>query len=186
MNDTFLFAAFSLFLTIIQTLETVRRVIGESLTSLLNTGLEHLPFLIAGTIVLFFFWLLSIVVRWIFLTATRKANVDIRVRLLISRLIVALVILIGIFTSLSVIIPSFNVGNLIAGLGFTSFIIGFAAKDIVNNFISGILILWQRPFQIGDHILVGGNHGDVEFIGVRTTNLRKEDGELLLIPNGEM
>jgi small-conductance mechanosensitive channel len=48
------------------------------------------------------------------------------------------------------------------------------------------LILWQQPFRIGDYIFVGSNQGKVEYIGVRATQLRKDDGELVLIPNGDM
>jgi small-conductance mechanosensitive channel len=87
---------------------------------------------------------------------------------------------------LTVIIPTLKFGDLITGLGFTSFIIGFAAKDILNNLFSGVLILWQQPFRLGDYIFVGSNQGKVEYIGVRATQLRKDDGELILIPNGEM
>jgi small-conductance mechanosensitive channel len=71
-------------------------------------------------------------------------------------------------------------------LGFTSFVIGFATKDILNNLLSGVLILWQQPFKIGDYIYVKTIEGNVEYIGVRATRLRKDDGELVLIPNGEM
>ena len=92
----------------------------------------------------------------------------------------------GIFTSLSVVIDSFDFGQVIAGLGFTSFVVGFATKDILNNFLSGILILWQRPFALGDYLFVGANQGRVEHIGVRATMLRKDDGEAIIIPNGEM
>jgi len=169
-----------------QIAQNVRSAIWESFTSLLSSISAQLPYIIAGVIVMLFFWLLSKIVRKAFLAATRKTKLDIRLRLLISRLLVAFVFLIGIFTALTVVVPSFNVGNVIAGLGFTSFVIGFAAKDIVNNFISGILILWQRPFHIGDYIFVGSNQGKVEHIGVRATNLRKDDGELVLIPNGDM
>lgn len=169
-----------------QIIQSVRGAIWDSFTSLLSSISAQLPYIIAGVIVMLFFWLLSKLVRKAFLATTRKTKLDIRLRLLISRLIVAVVYLIGIFTALSVVIPSFDLGSVIAGLGFTSFVIGFAAKDIVNNFISGILILWQRPFHIGDYIFVGGNQGKVEHIGVRATNLRKDDGELVLIPNGDM
>jgi small-conductance mechanosensitive channel len=48
------------------------------------------------------------------------------------------------------------------------------------------LILWQQPFRIGDQIFIGNNQGKVEYIGVRATSLRKDDGELVLIPNGDM
>jgi small-conductance mechanosensitive channel len=101
-------------------------------------------------------------------------------------MLVVVVLTLGIFTSMTVVIPSFDLGSLIAGLGFTSFVVGFATKDILNNFFSGILILWQRPFEIGDYLFIGSNSGKVEFIGVRATSLRKDDGEVVLIPNGDM
>jgi len=75
---------------------------------------------------------------------------------------------------------------LIAGLGFTSFIVGFATKDILNNLLSGVLILWKEPFKIGDYIFVKDRQGKVEYIGVRATTLRMDDGERILMPNGDM
>lgn len=111
---------------------------------------------------------------------------DNRLRTLFSRLIVVFVTIIGIFTALTVIIPGFTFGSLVTGLGFTTFVIGFATKDILNNLLSGVLILWQQPFRLGDYLFVGSNQGKVESIGVRATQLRKDDGELVLIPNGDM
>ena len=103
-----------------------------------------------------------------------------------SRLIGVGIFVLGFFAALTIIIPNLTFGNLIAGLGFTSFIVGFATKDILNNLLSGVLILWNQPFHIGDYIFIKGNEGTVEFIGVRATKLRKDDGELVLIPNGDM
>ena len=158
----------------------------QSIRGLLTSIFGRLPFLLAALIVLILFWLLSKLVRYAFLTATRKAPIDTRLRTLISRLIVGAVYVVGVFVALTVVIPSFDLGSLIAGLGFTSFVIGFATKDILNNFLSGILILWQRPFEIGDYLFVGKDQGKVEYIGVRATSMRKDDGELVLIPNGDM
>lgn len=147
---------------------------------------ERLPYILAGIIVLILFWLLSKLIKWFFLSTTRKTRMDTQLRLLVSRLISMFLMIIGLFTALSVMVESFNFGQVVAGLGFTSFIVGFATKDILNNFLSGILILWQRPFNIGDYLFVGSNQGKVEHIGVRATMLRKDDGEGVLIPNGEM
>jgi hypothetical protein len=149
----------------------------ESIRSLITSVLGRLPFLLAAAIVLVLFWLFSKLVRSAFMAATRRGGIDTRLRLLIGRLIVGAVYIIGLFTALTVVIPSFDLGSLIAGLGFTSFVIGFATKDILNNFLSGMLILWQRPFEIGDYLFVGKDQGKVEYIGVRATSLRKDDGE---------
>ena len=96
------------------------------------------------------------------------------------------IVVLGIFTALTVVVPTFGLGDLIAGLGFTTFVVGFATKDILNNLLSGVLILWQQPFKIGDQIFIDKINGKVEYIGVRATSLRQDNGELVLIPNGDM
>lgn len=164
----------------------VQTTVLDSIRGLFTSVFGRLPFLLAACIVLVLFWLLSKFFRYAFMAATRRTGTDMRLRLLIARLIVGFVYIIGVFTAMTVVIPSFDLGSLIAGLGFTSFVIGFATKDILNNFLSGILILWQRPFEIGDYLFIGKDQGKVEYIGVRATSLRKDDGEIVLIPNGDM
>lgn len=166
--------------------DLVSAEIRGSLSNLINGLAGRLPYLVAGMTVLLLFWLIARGLRWLFMTTTRKSKMNTQLRILISRLIVVFMFVIGIFTALSVVVESFDFGQVIAGLGFTSFIVGFATKDILNNFLSGILILWQRPFNIGDQLFIGNNQGKVEYIGVRATMLRKDDGEAVLIPNGEM
>lgn len=157
-----------------------------SLNDILAAIVERLPYVLAGLVVLILFWLLSKIIKKIFWSASGRTRLDSRLRILFSRLIVVFMVVMGIFTGLTIIIPGFTFGSLITGLGFTTFVIGFATKDILNNLLSGVLILWQQPFRIGDYIFVGNNQGKVEYIGVRATKLRKDDGEAVLIPNGDM
>jgi small-conductance mechanosensitive channel len=171
---------------IIENAWTVKDVTWQSINNILNSFIERLPYFAAGLMVLFVFWLIAKIVKGVFLSASRRTNLDKRLRILFSRIIVVFIFVVGIFAGLTVIIPTFQFGDLITGLGFTSFVVGFATKDILNNLLSGVLILWQQPFKIGDYIFIGSNQGQVEYIGVRATNLRKDDGEVILIPNGEM
>ena len=164
----------------------IQDVMLRSLNSILSSIFGRLPYILAGLLVFGLFWLLSKIVKTIFWKASEKTKLDGRLRILVSRLLVVFIYVLGIFTAFTIIIPTFRFGDLIAGLGFTSFVIGFATKDILNNLLSGVLILWQQPFKIGDYIFVGSNQGKVEYIGVRATQLRKDDGELILIPNGDM
>lgn len=166
--------------------ELISAAIERSIRELSERTAARLPFLIAAVLVLVLFWLLTKLVRAIFDAATRRSRLDPQLRLLFSRLISVAMTVTGILTALSVVVDSFSFGQVIAGLGFSSFIVGFATKDILNNFLSGVLILWQRPFRLGDHLFVGVNQGKVEDIGLRATSLRKDDGEIILIPNGEM
>ena len=164
----------------------IKDVLWKSINDILASVIERLPYLIAGALVLLIFWLISKVGRQIFWSLSERTKLDVRLRILFSRLIGVFLIIFGLFVSFTVIVPTFQFGDLIAGLGFTSFVVGFATKDILNNLLSGVLILWQQPFRIGDYIFVGSNQGKVEQIGIRATQLRKDDGELVLIPNGDM
>ncbi len=171
---------------IVENASTTYDVAVYSINNLLNSIIERLPYILAGFLVLLLFWLLGKFLKRIFWAASKRTKLDDRLRVLFARLIGVFIIILGIFTSLTVIIPTFGFGDLITGLGFTSFVIGFATKDILNNLLSGVLILWQQPFQIGDYIYVKSIEGKVEYIGVRATRLKKDDGEMILIPNGEM
>jgi small conductance mechanosensitive channel len=176
----------SFYTRILSDWEKIKGATWESIAKIIVLIIERLPFLLAGLIVFLVFLLVARIVKSIFWTASGKTRLDYRLRVLFSRLIVVFSIVLGIFTALTVIIPGFTFGSLVTGLGFTTFVIGFATKDILNNLLSGVLILWQQPFRIGDYLFVGNNQGKVEHIGVRATQLRKDDGELVLIPNGDM
>jgi small-conductance mechanosensitive channel len=64
--------------------------------------------------------------------------------------------------------------------------VGFGAQNIINNFISGWILMSERPVRIGDFIEVGGSLGTVETIGNRSTRIRRVDGVHLLVPNSIM
>jgi small-conductance mechanosensitive channel len=61
--------------------------------------------------------------------------------------------------------------------------IGFGAQNIVNNFISGWILMWERPIKIGDFLEMGEVKGTVEAINTRSTRIRRVDGVHLLVPN---
>ncbi|MGI9035323.1 MAG: mechanosensitive ion channel family protein [Pyrinomonadaceae bacterium] len=158
----------------------------KSINSILDSFVSQLPYIAAGLIVLGIFFLLSKFIKTIFWSASGRTKLDFRLRVLFSRVVGFSIVALGVFTALTIIIPSFKFGDLIAGLGFTSFVVGFATKDILNNLLSGILILWKQPFHLGDYIFINKFQGKVEQIGVRATRLRADDGEQILIPNGDL
>ncbi len=61
--------------------------------------------------------------------------------------------------------------------------VGFGAQNIINNFISGWILMWERPIKIGDFLEVGDAKGTVETINTRSTRIRRTDGVHMLIPN---
>jgi small conductance mechanosensitive channel len=96
------------------------------------------------------------------------------------------VIVIGLLVSLIIVIPTFKPGDLIAGLGIGSVAIGFAFKDILQNWLAGLLLLIRRPFRVGDEIVVNGYEGKVEWIETRATMIRTYDGRRAIIPNADV
>ena len=169
-----------------ENVEKISNVAGSSLERLSANIAENAPNIIAGLLVFFLFWIIARIAKTIFGFASRRAELDQRLRTLFGRLMVVAIVVVGLFTALTIIIPKFGFGDLIAGLGFSSFIIGFATKDILNNFFSGILVLWHEPFKLGDYVIVDSFEGEVVEIGIRATRLTMYDGEQILVPNGKM
>lgn len=64
--------------------------------------------------------------------------------------------------------------------------VGFGAQNIINNFISGWILMWERPIRIGDFLEVDGSRGTVETINTRSTRIRRVDGVHMLIPNSKL
>ncbi|HEU0168992.1 MAG TPA: mechanosensitive ion channel domain-containing protein, partial [Chloroflexota bacterium] len=69
-------------------------------------------------------------------------------------------------------------------LGAMSLAITFAVQDVLKNLVAGLYLLWEHPFEIGDAIKVKDVTGSVEDIQIRTTILRAENGQLIVVPNG--
>tara|TARA_R110001599_G_scaffold19335_1_gene74083 strand:+ start:237 stop:1142 length:906 start_codon:yes stop_codon:yes gene_type:complete len=91
--------------------------------------------------------------------------------------------IIGIMIAAIVAFPELTPTKMLAGLGIGSVAIGFAFKDIFENFLAGIIILLRREMRINDFIACEGYEGTVEAILVRETHIRETDGELVILPN---
>ncbi|MEL7071279.1 MAG: mechanosensitive ion channel family protein [Cyanobacteria bacterium J06581_3] len=89
----------------------------------------------------------------------------------------------GILLASIIAFPGVNFGDLVALLGLGSVAIGFAFQDIFKNFLSGVLLLLQEPFSLGDQIIIDGYEGTVSEIALRSTQIRTYRGELVVIPN---
>jgi small conductance mechanosensitive channel len=91
--------------------------------------------------------------------------------------------IVGILTAMSIVLPSVTPANILAVLGLGSVAIGFAFKDIFENFLAGVLIMLRRPMRIGDIIECEGIGGRVENISLRDTHLRHLSNEMVVVPN---
>ena len=161
-------------------------IVWQVFSQLFARLLAHLPYLILGFVVFVLFLVAARLVKSFLITAGRRTRLDLTLADLLGRLASAFTIILGLFVAAVVIFPTFNPGDLITGLGITSVAIGFAFKDVLQNFFAGILILWRRPFIVGDEIKVGNYEGTVEEVTTRSTRIKTYDGERAVLPNGDV
>jgi len=92
-------------------------------------------------------------------------------------------ILAGFLIALQIIGFSGVVTGLLSAAGLSAFIVGFAFKDIAENFLAGVILAFNRPFQIHDTVEVKGLQGRVEALNLRTTIIKTFDGKHIYLPN---
>jgi len=154
------------------------------LQQLLVDFLTMLPSLIAALVVFAVGLYLASIVRRLVRRGLERRTDNPQPITLLSQISYWLVVIIVAAISLQMV--GFNLTAFLAGLGVAGITIGFALQDVSKNFIAGILMLIQQPFEIGEFIEVGGYSGTVEAIDLRATQVRTSDGKLVLIPNGEV
>lgn len=76
--------------------------------------------------------------------------------------------------------------SILAGLGVGGLAVALAAQDTIKNFFGSLVIFADHPFQLGDRVVVDGQDGTVEEVGMRSTRIRTLDGHLVTVPNGEL
>jgi small-conductance mechanosensitive channel len=124
------------------------------------------------------------------LAARTNTKVDDIIFDLLNRFSGAILYVTAVILALDVI--GFNVMPFIAGAGVAGIAIGFAAKDTLSNLIAGVLLIIDRPFEIGDRIEVwsapdgSASWGDVIDIGLRATKIKTTDNIVIIIPNNEI
>lgn len=135
--------------------------------------------------------LLVVIITWVIAKAARRLldrvlrRADLRQTLinLFETVLGVMVWTIGLLIAATIVFPGVTPANLLALLGLGSVAIGFAFKDIFENFLAGILIMLRKKVNIGDVIECEAVEGRVEQITLRDTYLRHLSNELVLVPN---
>jgi small-conductance mechanosensitive channel len=161
-------------------------IVLESLMGIWREALIRLPLLVAGLLVILLTWAsartaTAVVVRVLTFRRAKRGLVD-----LMRQLVSVVAWVIGLTLTAVVVFPSMTPAKVLTGLGIGSIAVGFAFKDIVENFLAGFLILWRFPFDPGDWIRWEDTEGMVEEITIRMTLIRKVDGELVVLPNAKL
>ena len=150
---------------------------------LANEILAHLPNLILAVLVLGGAYLVGKYAARLVRVVSDRADPGGTAGLILGRMAIYVAMIFGGLVALSTVFPTFTANNLVQTLGIGGVAVGFAFKDIFQNFLAGVIILVSRPFKIGDAIAVKGFEGTVEDIQTRATMLRTYDNQRIVIPN---
>lgn len=157
----------------------------QQLMSMVKGTIELLPNILVAIVVFIIFWIIAKFSRRVIKNFTKRKQSR-NLGLVLARLSQGLIILVGAFIALAIVIPSFKPGDLVQLLGVSGVAVGFAFRDILQNFLAGILILITEPFVINDQIIFKDFEGTVENIQTRATTIRTYDGRRIVIPNAEL
>ena len=157
-----------------------------SINNLVLGFIKQAPSIALGLFVFFLFFVAGRLVRRVAYKITKRAQKHNNVGLVIGRIGQGITVLAGILVASVIAIPGFTVGQLFSILGVGSVAIGFAFRDILQNFLAGILLLLNQPFRIGDQIIADKLEGTVEDIQTRATYVRTYDGRRVVVPNTDL
>jgi small conductance mechanosensitive channel len=113
-----------------------------------------------------------------------RAKIDITIERFIRRGVKYAIYAFAIVTALSAM--GLNVQPIIAGIGIAGFIVGFAVKDTLSNFAAGMLLIFYRPFSVGDEISAAKVKGTVTEVNIIATIIETSDGDVVTIPNSKV
>lgn len=140
--------------------------------------------IVTGIAVLLIFWAIARIVRRMIRKAAPRVKADTHAVLLVARLVYGAIFVLGVIAALAT--AGVNWAALATSLGLTGFALGFALKDAISNYLAGLLILFYRPFKIGDRVKVSNITGAVREIRVRDTIIIDDNGLKTIIPNASV
>ena len=153
----------------------------KDMGTLLADGLTNL---VVGLAVFLAFYLLWRILMLIMRRTIRKSTLDETTYSFVETAVKFTILTIGVVSALGSI--GIDTGGLLASLGIVGVTIGFAARDSLSNFISGIIIFIDRPFVLGDLVEIDDKYGRVSEITLRSTRVVTSDGRMLAVPNTEI
>ena len=121
--------------------------------------------------------------RYILKRMLATLHIEKSLQFAISRILSYAVITIGAIIAFQFI--GIDLSGLAVIFGFLSVGIGFGLQNITSNFISGLILLFERPIKVGDRVIVGGTEGDVLDINIRSTTIRSVQNVSIIVPNTE-
>ncbi len=166
-----------------QFLATLSQILDFTLFEINRTPITVLSLIMFG-VMLILFGLLSRATRRLLLSRTfAYLKLDQGTSYTLSRVVHYLIMVIGVIVAFQFL--GISLSGLAVIFGFLSVGIGFGLQNLTANFVAGLILLFERPIQVGDRVTVGDTQGDVEEINIRATKIRSEHNISIIVPNSE-
>ncbi len=146
-----------------------------------NTSVSLFTTVVAGFILIFAARISSLLKSVLLPQVFDRYEIETSARFTFTSLVHYLILTIAVLISLSTL--GINISSLTVFAGVIGIGIGFGMQNIASNFISGIIILFERPIKVGDRVIIDDIFGDVEEIKMRATVVRTLENERIIIPN---
>ena len=147
---------------------------------IINILTNKFPDIILSIFIFLVFWILGNVFKKIIITIFNQKNPSNNISKVLAGIAKNIFLIIGFISALGTL--GVNVSAIVAGLGLTGFAFGFAFKDMLSNFISGVIIFIYEPFKLNDMVEIEKQVGKVIDINLRYVTIESEDKNVL-VPN---
>ena len=155
----------------------------DKLRTWADTFIQMFPNFVVAVIVLFLFYVIARLLVAFLAKTVFKISQNVAVNKLIASLTRIAVMTAGLFVALGILELDKTVTSLLAGVGIMGLAIGFAFKDAIANFLSGIYITLKSTVNVGNIIEFGDHYGTIESIGLRAIKMKTFQGQEVVIPN---
>src|SRR5712672_1369853 len=155
----------------------------KSSSRIINYVISLLPNIILAVGIFILFLIVASAAKSIVRRITQRRGRRQSLGLLLGQIAYITMTVLGFLIAISAVAPSFHASDLISMLGIGSVAIGFAFQNILQNFLAGILLLLQEPFELGDLISVTGIEGNVRDVQTRATVITTKEDRKVVIPN---
>ncbi|WP_247716881.1 mechanosensitive ion channel family protein [Gymnodinialimonas ceratoperidinii] len=153
------------------------------LRDIAREAIALLPQIAVAVVVLLLGWGIYRLALWVVAKSLSHSSMRQSLKELINLFTGIVVWTLTIMIAAVIVFPNLTPTSILAGLGIGSVAIGFAFKDVFENFLAGVIILFRKKMRIGDHIECEGIEGKVTQIAVRESHIRQTDGQLVIVPN---
>ncbi len=164
-------------------LDYVSDFLQVTLFKIQDTPVTFMSIIIFLIFIIGFTYLASFIKRFLNDRVLPRFISDSGLRYTLARMSQYVIVIIGVFVSFQFL--GIDLTGLAVIFGFLSVGIGFGLQNITSNFISGLIVLFERPISVGDRVEVNGIEGDVEEINIRSTKVKTLQNISIIVPNSE-